>query len=45
MTAAQYAHLTAQLAAEHSFLVAMFVWQVVTVILVVFYGLFNLFNH
>jgi len=44
VTAAQYAHLTAQLAAEHSFLVGMFVWQVVTVILVVAYGLVNLFK-
>jgi hypothetical protein len=42
VTAAQYAHLTAQLAAEHSFLVAMFVWQVVTIILVVVYGLVNI---
>jgi hypothetical protein len=42
VTAAQYAHLTAQLAAEHSFLVAMFVWQVVTVILVIVYGLLNI---
>jgi hypothetical protein len=42
VTAAQYAHLTAQIAAEHSFLVVMFVWQVATFITVVVYGLVNI---